>query len=143
MGSQVHFCSLVVCDQNISLCAAGELWLGCSLMATSTMSLVFQKLLWATSMLSRNTTSDQLGSCFCCSTSANSTIFSCLYLIFWLQSKLVLKKSKHCGYAYICYAGLPGMFDLYHLLQQIKKKKCIKCTFLIQHILEQNRIYMW
>lgn len=42
MGSQVHFCSLVVCDQNIS--AAGELWLGCSLMATSTMSLVFQKL---------------------------------------------------------------------------------------------------
>lgn len=56
---------------------------------------------------------------------------------------VVLKKeSRHSGYAYICYSGLPGMFDL-DLLQQIKKKKCIKCTFLIQHILEQNSIYMW
>lgn len=35
------------------------------------------------------------------------------------------------------------MFDLYLLLQQIKKKKCINRTFLIQHILEQSSIYMW
>lgn len=39
--------------------------------------------------------------------------------------------------------GWAGMFDLYLLLQQIKKKKCIKCPFLIQHILEQSSIYMW
>lgn len=49
----------------------------------------------------------------------------------------VLKKeSEHSGYAYICYSGRAGMFDLYLLLQQIKKKKCIKCTFLIRHVLE-------